>query len=148
MGVPDRREARALGRPEVGPIPPYPYSYTVNGMFTGHSHGPYFDPKTTGEPSARLGRIINPSEKAMMIEEDVKRVNDGMWRPESADYLTWTYSSVSLRHDKDYESDPTGVYFGYMADERGNVVFADGHCEFFRRWDLQYSKYTNPEHRE
>jgi len=81
----------------------------------------------------------------MMIEEDVNGINDGMWRPESRDYLSWRYSSVSMRHDTEREGHPEGAYFNVAGN--GNVVFADAHLEPYPRWKLERSKYTDPNHR-
>ena len=145
MGVPER------GPAVHGPFtyPPYPYSYSINVYFTGRSRGPPpFDPRISGQPFAILGKIINPSGKAMLIEEDVTGINDGEWRSEGPDYVGRRYSSVSFRHDKggDHEGPPGGNYYRplHNPDGRGLVVFADGHCEMFPRWKLEGSPRTDP----
>jgi prepilin-type processing-associated H-X9-DG protein/prepilin-type N-terminal cleavage/methylation domain-containing protein len=149
MGVPERGPTpRLMPSDTRAPTPPYPFSYSLSYRFTGYSSGLGFNPRVgSGEMFARLGRIIDPSEKAMMIEEDVNGINDGMWAPEGPDYLSFRYSSVSLRHDKNSEIEGNGgTYFVYMptGGGRGNVVFADGHIEFYPRWNLQYPRYNNP----
>lgn len=149
MGVPERGPTRA------GPFtfPPYPFSYSVSERFTGYSVGLRFDPRISGQPYARLGKIINPSAKAMMIEEDITGIDDGMWNPDGHNHLTSRYCSLSLRHDKPVEfegpgPEPGPSYFLLPAGGRGNVAFADGHCEFYPRWNLQYEKYTDPNYRD
>jgi prepilin-type N-terminal cleavage/methylation domain-containing protein/prepilin-type processing-associated H-X9-DG protein len=153
LGVPTqiRQTPRLMPWDTRPPTPPYPFSYTVNVRFTGYSSSNTFNPKANGESFGHLGRIVNPSEKAMMIEEDVTGINDGLWRPEGGDYLSFRYSSVSVLHDKDVEyigKAGDGGYFNYPAGGRGNVVFADGHGEFFRRFYLQLPRYTIPNVRE
>jgi prepilin-type processing-associated H-X9-DG protein len=152
LGVSDRGPTpRLMPSDTRPPIPSYPFSYTVNARFTGFSTDSFFNPRVNGQGFARLGKIINPSEKAMMIEEDTTGINDGMWRPDSIDNLAVRCSSVSFRHDKDieYDGNPlTGEYFTYPPGARGNVVFGDGHCEFYPRFNLQRERYTNPNVRE
>jgi prepilin-type N-terminal cleavage/methylation domain-containing protein len=144
MGVPER------GPTVNGPFtyPPYPFSYSINLYFTGRSGPPVFNPRLHGYTVAILGKIINPSGKVMMIEEDVTGINDGEWRSESADFVGRRDSSVSFRHDNNgsYEGLPGGNYFRPLGkfEGRGLVVFADGHCEMFPRWKLQGSPRTDP----
>ena len=151
MGVPERGLTLESG---VGPrtFPPYPFSYSVNVRFTGQAGGSTFDPRINGGGFAVLGRIINPSEKAMMIEEDVTGINDGDWNPGSGDHASFRESSVSFRHDKNgnYEGDPRGNYYRPLGNPNGQglVFFADGHCEMYPRWNLGRAKYYHPNYRE
>jgi prepilin-type processing-associated H-X9-DG protein len=133
-GVP-HRQPTATGGGHT--FPPYPYSYSVNTRITGYAHSSMFLSRARwSQAPYKLNQVINPSRKVLTIEEDVTGINDGAWWPSTGDLLTARASSLSLLHDKPAEH--TRGVFGteYHAEPgRGNVGFADGHCEFFeRRW--------------
>lgn len=118
-------------------FPPYPFSYSVNTRITGIAHSSTFLPRARwGQAPYKLGQVVCPSRKALTLEEDMTGIDDGACMLAEGGNLTGRHSSVSLRHDKPAEH--TRGVFGslYHAEPgRGNVGFADGHCEFFeRRW--------------
>ena len=137
-GVPDRG-------PTTGPygtFPPYPYSYSVNIMFTGYATRPDVP---RGRPTAgdycTLGMVVAPSRKVLAVEEDSNRINDGAWWTDSGDILTSKRYSVSMLHDvgRDYGQSPDDDH--YFKRGRGPVVFADGHCDVLDRQTLQNHVY-------
>jgi prepilin-type N-terminal cleavage/methylation domain-containing protein/prepilin-type processing-associated H-X9-DG protein len=143
----------ADGRPDGW----YPYSYSINIYFTGRdigSGGRPFYPYHGGEGPCQLGKIFNPSQKVLAIDEDVTGVNDGAWWPIGGDNAMppYRYSSVSVRHDRsgpEHGGNPSNSpeYFGLpFAMRRGNVVFADGHCEMMRRALLNTRAYMDPKY--
>jgi prepilin-type N-terminal cleavage/methylation domain-containing protein/prepilin-type processing-associated H-X9-DG protein len=97
----------------------YPYSYTCNTWIASQYNGTIFEP-------SKLGTVLNPSGKIMLVEEVTgpkdfppgrnKTADDGRFIPELAGgFPISTYSgnnNLSVRHNK-----------------RGNVNFADGHGE-------------------
>jgi prepilin-type N-terminal cleavage/methylation domain-containing protein/prepilin-type processing-associated H-X9-DG protein len=148
LGLPERRPTLGIGNVVY---PPYPYSYSVNRYFTGYTavDGP-FNAHWSGEGPCPLGKAVNPSKKALAIEEDVTGINDGAWRPDSTDDLGLRYSSVSVRHDgSGPENNGTDhSYFDRItnsfARRKGNVFFVDGHVDWIERWKLGKAGYTIP----
>ena len=143
-GVPQRSRNLLFGGTEY---PVYPYSYSVNVLLTGYPpHPPGAaapPPRWKGGP--QFTQILSPSQKALVIEEDVTSIDDAACRLEGAPSPAMRATSLSLRHDKpvEYTEDPKNL-FAYMSEPgRGNVVFADGHGEFFeRRWMV--TQHTHP----
>jgi prepilin-type processing-associated H-X9-DG protein/prepilin-type N-terminal cleavage/methylation domain-containing protein len=140
-----------LGPPERVPAagrPPYPFNYSVNVLFTGDSAGTEFaNPTTWGIPPTRLSQVVGASHKVLVIDEDVVGINDGTWNADSLELPDARLSSVSVRHDRgreygDWRNDPA-----YQLRGRGNVAFADGHCEFIPRQFLQTAQYILPRYR-
>jgi prepilin-type N-terminal cleavage/methylation domain-containing protein/prepilin-type processing-associated H-X9-DG protein len=115
--------------------PPYPFSYSVNNRFTGRSIGAFFRPAMV--PPCKLVQCADPSNKILAIEEDVTAINDGEWCSEDVETGLTRRTSLSVIHDKGREYgggdrvDPL-----YTGRGRGNVVFADGHCDFVERTRL------------
>jgi prepilin-type processing-associated H-X9-DG protein len=146
-----------LGTAEGRPPGWYPYSYSINIYFTGEDSGgggrPFY-PYTNGAPCP-LGKIVNPPQKALAIDEDVTGVNDGAWWPLGGDNAMppFRHSSVSIRHDgngPEHGGNPVldgDVYdFRTFGRRRGNVVFADGHCEMMERALLKMPAYVDPKY--
>ena len=133
MGVPDRG-------PTVRPgttIPPYPYSYAVSILFTGYTYGPPFRPYS----ACKANHVINPSLKILAIEEDTVAINDGMWCP-GGDMLSPLSPLVSVRHDGKVDNPNDRLTYEHVG--RGNVLFADGHCEFFYRQPMLLAIHHSP----
>lgn len=118
------------------------------------------EPHTASGPSAtatrrilpcQLGRVVNPSRKILALEEDSRAINDGTWWGLDHDYFigsrVWP-TALSVRHDGDgREFDTWGgtIEEQRLAESRrGNVVFADGHGEFFPRRMTIYGFSTDP----
>ena len=152
VGVPERGPTTGIGNRS---FPAYPYSYSVNRYFTGFSvNFSGFKPVHSGESVCRLGKAVNPSQKVLVMEEDVTGINDGSWRYSGDDDLSLRHSSVSVRHDgtgPEHEGNPVSsfdVYDQYsrrrIGARRGNVCFADGHCDWLERHKLALHAYGNP----
>ena len=140
-GVPDRSPWTATAGAPVT-YPPYPFSYSVNVRFTGFRPGLYFGPPWGfGADPCTLSQVVNPSRKLLAIEEDSVGINDGAWWSGMSDSLRGSDFRQSARHDclgEAYDGDKLAVAkrgLNYYSSVRGNVGFADGHCEFFPRTD-------------
>jgi prepilin-type processing-associated H-X9-DG protein len=132
----------------------YRYSFAanigyMNPVYTygGFAKGQRSDGTFTGKYSS----IRNPSEKILFIEEDEKVVNDGDFRANPSGWGELDpkrfIDLVASRHESRTRRAVTlyGAREG-NEDARGNVGFADGHCEFFGRKDALRRKYSgNPE---
>ena len=142
LGPPGCGELVGLGSRRY---PPYPFSYSVNVKFTGHTPAGRWNARH----APKVNQVMNPSRKILAIEEDTKGINDGAWFCGGGDYIEVVNPLVSVRHDRGRE---VGDSNNHVSDEyeragRGNVVFADGHCEFFHRWDMyQKTEYMDPRH--
>lgn len=137
-GVPERK-AWTPGTDLAVIYPPYPFSYSVNILFTGYSPDNTVPRSTwSREMTCKLNEVVAPSRKALAIEEDVIAINDGSWWVSGKDSPGGSRFAMTARHDRWGESIDGGIYRinGYFDRGRGNVVFADGHCEFFARADL------------
>jgi prepilin-type N-terminal cleavage/methylation domain-containing protein/prepilin-type processing-associated H-X9-DG protein len=111
----------------AGPVR-YEYSYTLNGWMA--SNGPL-------DKRPRITKVRNSSGKMLVLEEDEQSLDDGHFlptyandptypnmlgtrhnRPRRKDWQRWITQSLSVRPDR---------------NERGNVVFVDGHVDFVTR---------------
>jgi prepilin-type processing-associated H-X9-DG protein len=149
-GVP----ARPPGTPPSGApasYPPYPFSYSVNVRFTGCTRAGKFD-GSVGWALApcKLSQVVRASEKALVIEEDSVGISDGAWWSMALDSVNLRWWLTSVRHDRGKGRDGGGgLTPGYYSGPgRGNVVFADGHCEFMERRVLDSRTYVEPAYRE
>ena len=120
----------------AGPLR-YEFSYSMNGRFA--SNWP--------TPPPPLSAIPDASGKFVIIEEDELSLDDGHYwpdgirtnlenylasrhhRPRRRDYGTWQSIPLESRPDR---------------NERGNVLFADGHVDFVTRQFTWSSKAYNP----
>jgi prepilin-type N-terminal cleavage/methylation domain-containing protein/prepilin-type processing-associated H-X9-DG protein len=137
------------GPPERRPPPgepPYPFNYSVNHRFTGEPGRTKFG-NLGGYDSqpCKLSQVLGPSQKILLIDEEVTAANDGTWHSHGFEAPGITGTSVSVRHDRGREvgglaTDPVAYYRA----GRGNAAFADGHCEFVERMRLYFEKYTDP----
>lgn len=123
----------------VQPADVYQYSYGVNALLTGRGWKDNGGKFTVD--NCKLGKVIQPSHKVMLLEENSERIDDGGWKPNER--LTGNrYSDVSIRHDREREYS-TEVEPPYTVSRdtvgwtsRGNIVCVDGHCEFIERVKL------------
>jgi prepilin-type N-terminal cleavage/methylation domain-containing protein/prepilin-type processing-associated H-X9-DG protein len=100
---------------------PYVYSYTMNFLFSS-----MIGNVKTGS------KLHNSSEKILMVEEDESTIDDGNWHP----LLVGTNieNKLGTQHDR----------FVQTTRGRGNVVLADGHCEFVSRVYTQDPHHYDP----
>jgi prepilin-type processing-associated H-X9-DG protein len=124
--------------------PPYPFSYSINNKFTGSGGGHDFGVAWTVVP-CKLVQVVDPSSKMLGIEEDVTAINDGQWCADDTENGLTRRTSLSVIHDRGREYgggnfvDPL-----YVTRGRGNVVFADGHCDFIDRSKLFMTGFMDP----
>jgi prepilin-type processing-associated H-X9-DG protein len=138
---------------------PYPFSYVMNWLSASDSSyistakPPYSGPPYP-VPCLSLHKVLNPSQKVLMYEEDpISMANaEGIaWAgcttfSANTDPSTWgTFGKVnllSLRHDPSKApADPltansqAGAWSSAVPspDARGNAVFCDGHADFVTR---------------
>jgi prepilin-type N-terminal cleavage/methylation domain-containing protein/prepilin-type processing-associated H-X9-DG protein len=111
---------------------PYPYSYTLNENICNWYN------RQNKKPCITTSQIVNPTDKIVAIDENAESIDDGCWAPQN--YTGGSYQNVlSRRHDRAGKDDKTDPKNG-----RGNVVFVDGHGEFFGRAESMNPYYWNP----
>ncbi|HEX2973593.1 MAG TPA: prepilin-type N-terminal cleavage/methylation domain-containing protein [Tepidisphaeraceae bacterium] len=115
---------------------PYRYSYTVNGYIC--VWGP-------GTKTLKMSEIREPSSKILLIDESGETVDDGTWAPSHFDVATDRKNILSNRHDR-FKEKRAGSTYGAVDKllGRGNVAFADGHCDFVERKESFEQRYYNP----
>jgi prepilin-type N-terminal cleavage/methylation domain-containing protein/prepilin-type processing-associated H-X9-DG protein len=122
----------------------YPFSYSVNNLFTGSTAATRFAANWTVSP-CKLGRCRDPSRKILAIEEDVTVINDGEWWSGSgSEWGNFLQTSVSVIHDNGRERTFADLTDARRNEGRGNVVFADGHGEFFPRRKVRHPAHYEP----
>jgi prepilin-type N-terminal cleavage/methylation domain-containing protein/prepilin-type processing-associated H-X9-DG protein len=109
----------------------YEFSYSFSSYLASNGSAP-----PGHVPGPRLTAIVNPSGKIMVVEEDELSLDDGHYWPAGnksnlENYLGSRHSRPRLRNYKDW----IGMDLAKRPDrnERGNVVFADGHVDFVTR---------------
>jgi prepilin-type N-terminal cleavage/methylation domain-containing protein len=134
---------------------PYLFSYAFNHFFvlnaahpkarTANPPGPY--PPQSRAWRRKLATTRNAAQKILMIEEDERTINDGVWSMQSmtadpqwgTDYTVPDMELLSIRHDKrrrnneDEQQVAANNHGTPHADYRGNAMFADCHCEYVPR---------------
>jgi prepilin-type N-terminal cleavage/methylation domain-containing protein/prepilin-type processing-associated H-X9-DG protein len=123
----------------------YPYSYSVNNYFTGSSPGGLFGGAWSPRP-CKLGQCVDPAMKIFVIEEDITGINDGEWWAGNGERGIPRPTSLSVIHDFGYERNSGVLTDRNRLSGRGNVVFADGHCDFIDRSRLFMLGYLDPHH--
>jgi prepilin-type N-terminal cleavage/methylation domain-containing protein/prepilin-type processing-associated H-X9-DG protein len=135
------------GRTERQTTPPYPFSYSVNFRFTGEPGMRVFGTGWQQTP-CKLDEIINSSQKILAIEEDITSINDGTWSSGDMEWRIFRTFFLSVIHDKRGEIGWQDPHYIGAHGGSGNVVFADGHCEFFPRDRLHAAGWMDPRNRE
>ena len=112
----------------------YRYSYGMNQ---------YVMSKGNGNPK-RLAKIRNASEKVLVVCEDEKTLDDGLFNPNPAEWQTGRINAVANRHNvKIIASNNLSNQTQGNMDTRGNVGFCDGHVEFYGRKDALRQIHTD-----
>ena len=141
----------------------YTFSYVMNWLiasdssYISQSKPPYTPPYP--QPCQSLHKVLNPSQKALMYEEDIVSIDDGegmafagcaSYNPANPDPSTWgqfgQVNLLSLRHDLQNDiqkTTKTGAELDSAAggwatavpnsNGQGNVIFCDGHADFVTR---------------
>jgi prepilin-type N-terminal cleavage/methylation domain-containing protein/prepilin-type processing-associated H-X9-DG protein len=106
----------------------YEFSYSFNGFFASNWNPA--GPRITATP--------NPAGKLLVIEEDELSLDDGHYWPDGfnnpgglENYLGTRHTRPRLRNYKDWQGIPAANRPD--RNERGNIVFADGHVELVTR---------------
>ena len=123
----------------------YPFSYAMNYFMSseqtpqGHQ---YMGGKTANKGATpRVTAINRPSEKILLVEENERTIDDGMWQAgEYTDILgarrAWRVRSnyLSVRHET-HKAEYRQPVDMVLPDQtlRGNAVFVDGHAEWIPR---------------
>jgi prepilin-type N-terminal cleavage/methylation domain-containing protein/prepilin-type processing-associated H-X9-DG protein len=121
---------------KVGPVR-YEYSYTMNGLF-GSNGG-----------NVRMVSVQNPSGKVIVLEEDPLSIDDGHFWAYPNDFNGGNENFLSTVHTRPHftkMSEFQGAQPGARKDkdERGNVVFADGHVDYVTRYFTWSEKSMDP----
>jgi prepilin-type processing-associated H-X9-DG protein len=105
----------------------YPFTYTLNfKLLADYEHG---------EP-LRLSQVRNPAETIMVVEEAARTLGDENWAP--SEWYSPERDILSVAHDR-------GAEMLERKDAgRGNVLFCDGHQEFFPRALTFEKQYFDP----
>jgi prepilin-type N-terminal cleavage/methylation domain-containing protein/prepilin-type processing-associated H-X9-DG protein len=111
---------------------PYPYSYTMNHLLASNY----------GATPTRLAAIRDAGRTVLLIEEDEWSIDDGNWQSEVSNGVSGNY--LAIRHDRRVVNDTTSTPNPRNLDCRGNACFADGHCDFITRRDVQRPEHYDP----
>jgi prepilin-type N-terminal cleavage/methylation domain-containing protein/prepilin-type processing-associated H-X9-DG protein len=122
---------------------PYRYSYSMNRWYAGNNVGDRFD----GRFSGKISSIRSPSTKILLVCEDEQTIDDGVFNPNPANFLSGgQINAVAARHEG-RRADARNFVQTTLQNKNalGNVGFADGHVEFFSRKDALRQRHTgNP----
>jgi prepilin-type processing-associated H-X9-DG protein len=138
----------------------YRYSYSMNIAYTnplfkfntddGNSVQYTNGQRCDGMFSGKISSIKNSSQKVLLICEDEQTIDDGTYSPNAWKWVATSgntrVNAVSSRHQA-RRAKASNNTLGETGNEdaRGNVVFCDGHGEFFGRKDALRSKFSgNP----
>jgi prepilin-type N-terminal cleavage/methylation domain-containing protein len=153
LGLMSEKTLRCPSDDASGRMKEYPYSYTMNHEFCGNYNYGQTDPKRI---KPQITNIRKPSDKILMVEENLTTINDGFWVPpaydENVSYVTGgtvingVYVSsgsldlVSINHDHDRaDLDPVGSSWAGSGvplpnpERKAPVGFVDGHADFVTR---------------
>ena len=131
-------------RPNVGSGKAvYRYSYSMNDWISNPNKMGTTD-RYWGRWTGKLGTVRPSSQILMYVCEDEKTIDDGVYRGSVANWMANTsVNAVAGRHEMKPKKTVGGTFSqGVNEDSRGNVVFCDGHTEFFSRKDAIRQKYT------
>jgi prepilin-type N-terminal cleavage/methylation domain-containing protein/prepilin-type processing-associated H-X9-DG protein len=107
---------------------PYIFSYAMNYMMSSRSNAPRMYKKIT--------QVRMSEAKVLAFEEDERTIDDGngsIWLPRYDG--SWT-NLLAIRHDRCREDLPDLPTYSMPVpnpQRRGNVVFCDGHVDYFPR---------------
>ena len=120
----------------------YPFSYSINGYMSSNATVPQVN-----NLIYKFGRIIRPTEKVFLFEEDERTIDDGYGTIYTAP-ASGGANLLAIRHDsnKRKASDlPTTANPVPNSDGKGCVGFCDGHSDFVARSYAHSKKHTVPD---
>jgi len=100
---------------------PYLHSYTMNYLFSSFHKN-----------AVKITKVRNTAEKILVVEEDQATIDDGNWHPQLVG--TSIVNDLSTIHDHNRQE----------LKARGNVAFADGHCDSVSRQFSQDKRHYDP----
>ena len=125
----------------------YRYSYSMNiyymnPIFPNINSGRRYDGTFTG----KISSIRAPSEKVLIVCEDEVSIDDAVFSPSATNWMAKaSVNAVAARHELKFKKAGTSGNKIPTEQARGNVGFADAHCEFMTRKDAISAKYSgNP----
>jgi prepilin-type processing-associated H-X9-DG protein len=138
----DRLEVRvAFDNGINGGRGPYRYSYSMNILFANKRYDPESVQPLAAAPWRKLGRIRNPTDKMLYIDESEISINNGECNPTvtqaDANDPRKDYTAIAERHEAKSKRNSDNA--------RGNVAFADGHVEFLSRKEAFERRHIDPD---
>jgi prepilin-type N-terminal cleavage/methylation domain-containing protein/prepilin-type processing-associated H-X9-DG protein len=132
----DVTNRRKFDSAKAGPTR-YEFSYTMNGLFASNGG------------NVRLTAVQNPGGKIIVLEEDPLSIDDGHFWAYPNDFNGVNENFLSTVHTRPHFTkmkDFQGAQPDNRKDknERGNVVFADGHVDYVTRFFTWSSKSMDP----
>jgi prepilin-type processing-associated H-X9-DG protein len=124
----------------TGTNPRYRYSYAMNRFVDNQRIG-------LQDRKVRASSIRGSSQRILLIDEDEKQLDDGLFNPNPNAWKTGSCEMLAARHElKNRKSNNDSNMQQGNEDGRGNVVFLDGHGEVMSRKDALRQRYTgNPD---
>jgi prepilin-type processing-associated H-X9-DG protein len=132
----------------------YRYSYAMNlayanpvKAFSGHPATALGAPRVDGLFNGRITSIKNAAEKVLFICADEKTVSSGSFTPDATGWAAGNVvGQVSARHMLQNIRSSSNLHTtAGNQDGKGNVVFCDGHGEYFGRKDSLRARFSgNP----
>jgi prepilin-type N-terminal cleavage/methylation domain-containing protein/prepilin-type processing-associated H-X9-DG protein len=129
---------------DKGTDDPYLYSYTTSYHSMSNKSltatGKY-------ERCLKLARVRNASSKILIIEEDERTLQDGVFvNPDSTNPTAEVADKLAIRHDrKRVLPDSGSSNWNLNLDRRGNAAFLDGHAEYVPRRQVHDIRSLDPD---
>jgi prepilin-type processing-associated H-X9-DG protein len=133
----------------------YRYSYSINDLFANpiqrcditdypNATAPDIKQRFGFQFNGKISSIRGPSEKILLVCEDEQTMDDAIFKPNAAKWLSNNaISAVAARHELKFKKakgaagDP-----GQNQNARGNIGFCDGHAEFMTRKEAMSQRYS------
>jgi prepilin-type N-terminal cleavage/methylation domain-containing protein/prepilin-type processing-associated H-X9-DG protein len=126
-----------------------PYQIYPSGYKASTNTRP--EPRVDGMFNGKITSIVRPAEKVLYICEDEHTLDDGNFTPDAYTYFGGANAGsyvgrcdvLSSRHDITNKTSTSNANPNAInQDCKGNVVFADGHGEFFTRKNTLRARYS------
>jgi len=93
--------------------------------------------------TGKISSIRTPSQFLLVVCQDEQTLDDGVFKPAAANWLSGTPEVVAARHESKYRpAKSSAADTKQNVNSRGNVGFCDGHVEFLSRKDALSQKYS------
>jgi prepilin-type N-terminal cleavage/methylation domain-containing protein/prepilin-type processing-associated H-X9-DG protein len=144
----DNLEAHFAGKPDMQ----YRYSYSMNDLFMNPIQGSSGAPAGTDKEqrfgfkfTGKYSSIKDSGERVLCVCEDEQTIDDGVFKPNAAEWSTGKVNAVAARHEMKFVSakGTSGIFLrNKNVNARGNVGFCDGHAAFLSRKEAISQKYS------